>query len=74
MTTQTTKTVSVWYDDRAGVEAGWVARCTESEDDRPVLGRIAMDEPVGDEDTDAELARQLAADHWGVPVDGVTIA
>lgn len=74
MTTTETKKVSVWYDGRNSDESGWVARCTEYEDGRPVLGRIAMDEPVGDSDTDANLARELAADHWGVSVDDVTVS
>ena len=70
----TTKRVSVWRDNRPGVEPGWVARCTDYEDGRPVLGRIAMDEPIGDEDTDPDLARELAAEHWGVGVDDVAIS
>lgn len=67
-----TKTVSVWYDEAD--DAGWVARCTEYEDGEPVMGRIAMDAPVGDGDTDEDAARELAADHWGVPVEAVTVS
>ena len=66
-----TKKVSVWYDDRCGSEAGWVARCTDYEDGQPVSGRIAMDEPVGDDQTTEDVAREMAADHWGVSVDEV---
>ena len=69
-----TKYVSVWYDAQNGVEAGWVARCTEYEDGQPIIGRIAMDEPVGDEDTDADAAREMAAEHYGVPVADVTVS
>jgi hypothetical protein len=69
---KTTKRVSVWYDG-SGSDKGWVARCTEYEDGRPVLGRIAMDEPVGDEDTDADAASEMAAEYYGVPVEDVTV-
>lgn len=68
-----TKRVSVWYDDQDASVAGWVARCTESEDGQPIGGRVAMDEPVGDSETAADEARELAADYWGVPVDDVTV-
>ncbi len=67
-----TKKVSVWYDSD-GDEAGWVARCTESEDGQPIGGRIAMDEPIGDGDTTASEARGLAADYWGVDAEDVVM-
>ena len=69
-----TKRVSIWRDSRTGVEAGWVARCTEYENGQAILGRIAMDEPIGDSDTDEALARELAADVYGVPVADVTVS
>ena len=67
-----TKKVSVWYDDRSGVEPGWVARCTEYEDGQPVMGRIAMDEPIDYADT-ADEARQAAADYYSVDVATVIV-
>lgn len=67
--------VSMWYDNRPGVEAGWVARATEHDDDGiPVGGRVAMDESI-DAGTreDVEAARDAAAHHWGVDPSEVTI-
>ena len=40
---------------------------------RPPNGHRSIEEPVGDEDTDADLARIMAADHCGGDVDDVTV-
>ena len=74
--------VEVWYDagssrhegrEAIGLESGWVARCTEYDDGERVLGRTAMDEPIGDESTSVEEARRLAADCWRVDVGDVVV-
>ena len=64
--------VSVWFDDRPGVEAGWVCRTTDYEDGRPVMGRIAMDEPLEAED-EYDARKQAAAIH-GVRFNEVEVA
>jgi hypothetical protein len=67
----TKTTVSVWYDDRPGVEAGWVIRTTDYEDGSPVMGRIAMDDPIDSET--ANQARQIAAAQHGINPDDVIV-
>lgn len=55
-----TKKVCVWHDDDPQ-NSGWVARCTEYEDGRTILGRVAMDEALNAGDRNA--ARVEAANH-----------
>lgn len=74
MASEITKRVSIYWDAPSGGEAGWVARCTEYDERGPVMGRIAMDEPVGDEETSEDAAREMAADYYGVDLDDVTVS
>ena len=68
-----TKSVSVYYSEQEGCESGWVARCTERDEGGPIMGRIAMDEPI-DYCDDAESACEYAAKYYGVDVDDVTVS
>lgn len=69
--TATSRQVTVWYDDRSGVEPGWVARCTDfDETGESIMGRIAMDEPVDAESVEDAIVE--ASRYWGVPEDEVT--
>jgi hypothetical protein len=71
----TTKQVTVWYNDRPGPEAGWVARCTEYDADGSAIpGCIDMDESMDlDDRHDIDGAIRLAARHWGVDVGRVEV-
>lgn len=65
------RTIIVYYDDTSNPQnPGWVTRCTEFDDDKqPILGRIAMDEPL--DATDLDAAIDEAATFWGCPHDEV---
>ena len=71
---ETTKTiVAVWFDDRPGVEPGWVIRTTDYDySGRPIMGRIAMDEPI-DYCDDEDQAREIAAERYLVEIKDVAV-
>ncbi len=72
MTTERT-TVAVWFDDRTGVEEGWVIRTTDYDDDgSPIMGRIAMDDPL-DYCDDEDQAREIAAERYRLDPADVTV-
>ena len=59
-----TKTVSIYNDGQ-----GYVARCTESDQNGPIVGRVAMDESLVA--TTIDEARREAAEHFGVDLEEV---
>ena len=73
MTKAHSKEVEVYYDNRHGVEPGWVSRCTEfDEDGQSILGRACMDEPAEYADS-ADEAVEFAANWWGVKAEDVYV-
>jgi len=65
--------VSVWFDDRPGVESGWVIRTTDyNEDGAPIMGRVALDDPLDYCDSEND-ARAIAAEMHGIDPEDVTV-
>ena len=63
-----TKKVELYHDGQ-----GWIARCTEyDKDGQPIIGRIAMDEPMEYSDDLGDIIRE-AAEHWDVPVAEIIV-
>lgn len=62
--TSTARQISVHHDGE-----GYVARCTESDSNGPIMGRVAMDEPLAA--TTIDEARNEAARHFGIRVEDV---